>query len=948
VFVRFSANPGEWYWLQYSDSLNPPNWQNVLPGPTLFTNLAMTLVHPGGATGAQRYYRLLQMDPLFALKLNNGAVTSLQRTGDIFPTQYLQGGGRLGDAIIKYRQASDATWHTFQSSAPSGVATASYSTSPDGTQYIAHYQITNSLPGSLVFESVFTFYQDTFAWTLNATNLTGQTVLLGDLALPMPMNMSFSGVTSSAMKHSFISGYDSFIFWMRPNSVGPYLLLTPADNTKLEFWDDPSPPLGYRAYIHSYVAGTNAAAQNSSVTTQGSRWRQPNTSLTLGTGGAQSYGFKFQWVSNYDTIRQALVNEGKIDVHVVPGMTLPTNLVAEIALCTTQSVSSVTAEFPAQTQVQFLGTTNVGNATYQIYQAQFSQLGENELTIQYGNGRTMYLEFFVTEPLETLIAKRAAFLVSKQINDPTKWYNYLFCDLNMNDGVLITPDNHDTLDSSFQVYEIASDDAGESRPAYMAEKESVFPLQSEVTALDNYIQTFVWGGLQRATNETSAYGIYGVPDWHTLRTSSNLSLGRGYDYPHIFDMYYGMYKVAKYHPEVTTFLTAQNYLQRAWGTAMALWTFGGGQATHVGLMNELVIPDIIDALQAEGMTSQAASLRANWEQKVNYYVTGQADLFASEYAFDSTGFESQEAYAKYALQHAGSSLPMGSTNVSLFLQQAQQYALTQITANVFDRGWLETAYYFYGSDYRADMGDDYIVTYMSQMGGWGLLDFALNYATNATDYLRLGYGSYLNGWSTINSGTPASSYGFWYPGAAYDGGCGGGYEPSPYNSTWLGSQPMHRGAWYYSAEENLGYCGAIRSAATILADDPIFGRICYGGLWQQTGGTNQVIPLDGVRKRFHAMLSNSSLHLVLNADRFAASQPITLLDDLSLTSFQIESGNPSAHSETARLTVSVSGQYTISNNHGVVTTLSLVAGQETVLSLPVDAGATGQPFSITH
>jgi hypothetical protein len=949
VLVRFSANPGEWYWLQYSDSLTPPNWQNVVPGPVLFTNLQMTLVHAGGAVGPQRYYRLVQMDPLFAVKLNAGAVTSLRRTGDTFPTQYLQGGGRLGDAIIKYRQSSDATWHTFQSSAPSQVATVSYSISPDGTQNTARYQITNSLPGSLIFESVFTFQQDALFWTLNVTNLTGQTVLLGDLALPLPMNMAFSGITSSAMKHSFISSYGSFIFWMRPNSVGPCLLLTPADNTQLEFWDDPSPPLGYRAYIHSYVAGTNAAAQFPAVTTQGSRWRQPNTSLTLPASGSQSYGFKFQWANDYDAIRQALVNEGKIDVHVVPGMTLPTNLLAELALRTTQTVASVTAEFPAQTQIQFLGTTNVSpGGTSQLYQVQFSRLGENQLTIQFGNGRSMYLEFFVTEPLETLIKKRAAFLVSKQINDATKWYNGLFCDWNMNDQVLITPDNHDTLDSSFQVYEIASDDAGESRPAYLAAKESVFPAQSEVTALDNYIQYFVWGGLQRATNETYAYGIYGVPDWHTLRTNNNLSLGRGYDYPHIFEMYYGMYLVAKYHPEVTTLLTAQNYLQRAWGTAMALWTFGGGQATHVGLMNELVIPDIIDALQAEGMTNQAASLRSNWEQKVNYYVTGQADLFASEYAFDSTGFESQEAYAKYALQHAGSSLLMGSTNVGLFLQQAQQYAQTQITANVFDRGWLETAYYTYGSDYRGDMGDDYIVTYMAQMGGWGLLDYALNLATNATDYLRLGYTSYLNGWSTINSGTPASNYGFWYPGLANDGGCGGGFEPSPYNYTWLGGQPMHRGAWYYSAEENLGYCGAIRSAATILADDPIFGRFCYGGSWQQPGGTNQVVPLDGVRKRFHSLLNTSALDLVLNGDRFAASQPIALMDDLTLTSFQIESGNPNAHSEILRLTVSVSGQYTISNNHGLVTTVNLVAGQETLLSLPVDANATTQPFIISR
>ena len=360
VSVRFSANPGKWYWLQYSDALVPSNWQNVLPGPVLFTNVLMTIVHQGGAAGPQRFYRLQQTDPLFDLELSNGAVTSLQPAGGLLPTEYISGGGRLGDTVVKYRQSSDPAWHTFRSATPSGTASATYSTSADGTQYKGRYLITNSLSAPLILESVFTFRQDVLLWGLNLTNLGSQPVLIGDLALPLPMNMAYSGITSSTMKHSFISGYGSFLFWMRPDSVGPYLLLTPADNTKLEFWDDPSPPLGYEAYIHSFVAGTNAAAQFPAVTTQGSRWRQPNTSLTLASGGSQTYGFKFQWANDYDGIRQALVNEGKIDVHVVPGMTLPTNLFAQLALRTTQTVSSVTAEFPAQTQIQYLGTTNVG------------------------------------------------------------------------------------------------------------------------------------------------------------------------------------------------------------------------------------------------------------------------------------------------------------------------------------------------------------------------------------------------------------------------------------------------------------------------------------------------------------------------------------------------------------------------------------------------------------
>jgi hypothetical protein len=943
VIVSFSANPGKWYWVQYTDSLNPPQWQNLQPGPVLSIGTAMSLIHSGGANAPQRYYRVLQMDPLFTYRTSLGFINSLRRTGDAFPTEYIGGGGKLGDAVIKYRPTSGTSWLTSRASTLAGIASSTNYVTPDGTKYVARYIINNGLLGNFVYESVFTYRQDELLWSLNLTNLTSQSVTVGDLALPLPMNTTYSGVTSSAMKHSFISGDNSFIFWMRPNSVGPCLLFAPDDRTKLEYWDKLNG--GYEVYIHSLAAGGISATNFPSVTTQGNRWRQTNTSLTLAPGGAQSYGFKFQWANDYDAIRQALVDEGKIDVHIVPGMTLPTNLFARIALNTTQAVNSVQAEFPASTQIQYLGVTN---GTYQMYEVQFSQLGENKLTVQYGNGKYLYLEFFVTEPIETLIKKRAAFLVSKQINDTSKWYNGLFCDWNMNDQVLITPDNHDTLPGGV-VYEIASDDAGESRPAYMAEKEAVFPVQSEVTALDNYIRYFVWntgqstGGLQRTTNETFSYAVYGIPDWHNLRTNNMLNIGRGYDYPHIIAMYYGMYRVAKYQPEVTTLLTAQEYLTRAHGTAMAMFSYGGGQATQIGLMNEVVIPDVIDALSAEGMTNQAATLRTNWEQKVSYYVNGYANLFGSEYAFDSTGFESQQAYAQYAMQHAGTSPLMGSADPAGFLQQARTFMDTQIEANVFDRGWLETAYYYYGSDYRGNMGDDYVLSYMAQMGGWGLLDYALYYATNATDFMRLGYASILSAWATMNSGTPTSNYGFWYPGSANDGGCGGGFEPSPYNTTWLG-QPMHRGDWYYSAEENLGFCGAVRAAATVLADDPLFGRFCYGGTYQTTSTNIQVTLLDGVRKRFHAMLIGGDAHLVIDTDRFAPSDGINLKEDFSTFILTLETDNSASHSARLHLTLPNPGTYTISSDEGTLGTLNIFAGQESFADLQIPPNTTTKTF----
>jgi hypothetical protein len=235
------------------------------------------------------------------------------------------------------------------------------------------------------------------------------------------------------------------------------------------------------------------------------------------------------------------------------------------------------------------------------------------------------------------------------------------------------------------------------------------------------------------------------------------------------------------------------------------------------------------------------------------------------------------------------------------------------------------------------------------MGGWGLLDYALNYATNFPDYLRLGYGSFLAGWGIMNSGTPASNYGFWYHGLSNDGACGGGYEPQACFDTWLG-QPTHRGPWYYSCEQNLGFCGAVRSAATILADDPIFGRFCFGGAMQTNGNTLDIVPLDGIRRRFHALLTNGTLHVMLDADRFASNQPIVLNSDLSGITFEIESDNPGGHVVPLHLSASVAESYTITANAAVVASGTLSAGQDAIIELPVRANAnlTPETFSISY
>ena len=65
-------------------------------------------------------------------------------------------------------------------------------------------------------------------------------------------------------------------------------------------------------------------------------------------------------------------------------------------------------------------------------------------------------------------------------------------------------------------------------------------------------------------------------------------------------------------------------------------------------------------------------------------------------------------------------------------------------------------------------------------------------------------------------------------------------------------------------------------------------------------------------------------------------------------SFQVETDNPSAHTAYLHLTVSTPGLYMVNNNHGLVTTTNLAAGQEAVIALPVDGGVGAQPFVITR
>ncbi len=851
----------------------------------------------------------------FDLRLNLLGVTGLKCPGDAFDTEFVAPGRTLGEVTIRYRKGG-GRWQDFvpgksgerrEISLTAAEAKKGFVSSVIDRYYMFHADF-NDHYADLEFIQGFRLEGDALVWTIQLGNLSDENIEVGDIALATPFNSEerWDPAISHNLRvvsHSFISGHASFLFWMRPNNVGPFLVMTPISGqgglgagfkpAKLEYWDERG------VYIHSAASGEAAERL-------GGNWRQPHTSLILGPKSSAAsrigYAFKFQWADGYQGVRDVLFREGLLDIQVGPGMTVPEDLEAMVSIRTRSPIRSIIPEHPARTRVEDLGSRAGGS---RLYRVKFSRLGENLLTVNFGAAKSMALEFFVTESLETLIKKRAAFLAARQLHrDPSKWYNGLFSDWDMKAKVLRGPDDRDGLKD----YWLASDDPGLCKAPYLAEKNVYYPEAREVEALEYHLKNFVWGKLQCTEKEKYPYGIYGIPDWKVNRESKPSDrrgwkdhLWRVYDYPHMIMLYLDMAKIAKLYPKMVKYLDRKGYLERAYGTAMSYFTVpmktAGWDAHKIGNFNELVIVDLINELQAEGWTEKAESLRLEWEVKVRHFINGNPNVFIAEYPFGPCAFESTHALAKYAMER----LPAAGSSLGVKLEDVEKFLEWQIKANITLRGWLETAYYLLGS---SDPGS---LFYMSQMGGWSVLDYSLYFAKDPAPTLRLGYASFLSGWSLINSGTAESNYGFWFPGPENDGGASNRYVPLAFGHMMGKAQP--RGGWNYGGEADLGFGAALRSAATIVADDPLFGVIAYGGQLAASGTRFEVVPKDGLRRRFHVIKGEQKFHMEIDRDGFAEGKPISFDLPLSEIRLTVENRSSDSHETLLKLSGLPPGSY---------------------------------------
>ena len=126
-------------------------------------------------------------------------------------------------------------------------------------------------------------------------------------------------------------------------------------------------------------------------------------------------------------------------------------------------------------------------------------------------------------------------------------------------------------------------------------------------------------------------------------------------------------------------------------------------------------------------------------------------------------------------------------------------------------------------------------------------------------------------------------------------------------------------------------------------------RYCF--FWPKAAAGLEVIPKDGVQRRLHVLLGKdeqNKLHMVLETDRFAASQPIVLKEDFSEVRFRLESDNPASHVARLRLSGLAAGSYVLLDGSRTIAPVDVKDGQENLVELPLAAGSRSKSFTISR
>ena len=920
-----------------------------------FALIGAGALQPMAATAATTYAYNLNSSQLNVGFAADGSIQSLKIAGDLYDTQYVMNpevapdlGNEsnakykqwLGNAMFSYATGTGTPTVNGVGSTP--WKTAWTTQSGDGrTVTSTANSVTVTYANSANAEGVkgFTFTQNysldadgSLVWKQTVTNTSGQRLVIGDWGTPLPNNELWNQgdeiYETRTVAHSYIGGNSSYVTIGRPSGQGPSLLLSSdaTTNSGFEYLDRwRAEQVGSTAWAASdrFPKGLNTAYSHSMAIQKNNGGYLTSTALPLANGESKTYTYRLAKTNSDEDRANVLYNQGSLDIGAIqPGMVVPYDQAAEVALRVKGSITSVTGKnlndlggtSPTNPAVS-LNRTNNG---YSIYRIAFdrSQLGNNQITVAYkdaaGASHSSVLQFYVIDKIASVLSDHANFTVTKQqwtaadgINQSDMRYGtYDDWMMNAADGSLPSATKApEGRRNQYNGYWGLGDDWGLPRGTFVAAKNSVMPVASEVSSLDLYLNKAVWENLMGNTQNDPdpSYLIYNFWEQGKPGSLNTTPTYRGYAYPHVYNTFFGMYEIQKKYPSLISYAHPANwYLDVAYEVFRELYEGPVAYNWHTGLMGEISTPDLISALRAEGMVKEANDVESKMATKYTNFRSNKYP-YGSEYSFDNTGEEAVYTLAK---------LNVNSDRANSLRMMRDILAKTRAT-----RGQMPIWYWYsdpttitgpnwWQGQYTASLAGYAMDDYINHISALETGDKAVS-STQRAVLQRLNYGGKLMNLANVNSGQISNV-------PANIGAAAWTYQSQKGNlgTEGHGGGPnvQHLKGWRgMTGESDLGLWGVLQTMSTdLVTDDPILGTVTYGGSSSSDQYSWTVIPNDGVQQRLNFVTQQVSVEL--GTDRYTAATLGKNSKDLRLN---VNNVSKSAHTGVVNVSGLAQGSYAV-------------------------------------
>ncbi len=740
---------------------------------------------------------------------------------------------------------------------------------------------------------------DHLSWDISLENVSGEPVTVGDLGLPLPFNEFWTAgdqiYETRAVDHSFVGQNGSYIYVTRPSGQGRFLLMTPDQTTDAGFeyqdhWRTSERESYEAAWCQDqsgWQNGLNVFYIHSDYIKKTGRGYLENTSLSLDAGQKHDYIFNFTAVADDKDLGSKLYEEGLMDAVAVPGMTFARNMPAKMYLHTKASKddlsievkcpdelnlhddkkNTVSSTLPHQGDASFTyeKTVELDGEQYHVYDLKFYDLGQHNVEVTWQGKKTTF-QFYIMDDIDKALDTHSTFMVEKtQLDLPGQTGDKVFDDWMMDQKTTRNNVENDYFNMSYWGW---GDDWGLTHGTFLAEKNVYQPKAEEVKALDEYLDVAIWNGLMQEHQ-----GDYLIHDFLMNEPNSSPTY-RGYAYPHIYNTYFEMYKIASKYPDLIDYKeSADTYLLRAYNILNALYN-GQGVAYNwgTGVMGESTTPVIIEALRAEGHEAEAKNVESIMDEKYDSFKS-QKYPYGSEYSYDNTGEEAVYVLAKMQLENnkdtANAARMLSAINDKTRACRGTQpiwYEYSVPVTNCGENWWQ----FQYSMSLIGFCMDDYI---RYQANGYNQDEKALAQ--------RLSYAAKLGNLTCINSGQiDADSENIGAAAWTYQA------EMGNLGGQGTGGGKLHNGWRQMTGEADLGLFGAVQILSSDVADDPVFGLFGYGCEVNKTGGNYEITPLDGLYTKLN--LINEELYIELERDQYTRATVSENKDALVLTMKNLE------------------------------------------------------------